>query len=478
MAEAADDYNLGQYQTGLLGCYCSKDIFSRINDVFTSVNNEKLCYQWFMDKLTEMTITFAIVFGVLVVNYGIQFIFQALSKFEKHSTLNKQISQRVLKTFVAQFLNTGILILIINAKFDNISFWQGKFKDITPVWYENVGSTLLSTMFINIFTIPAIRAFFVLIKKLSRFCDRGCTSDQRRTKKKTQPDYEKLYMGPEFIIDFRYSQILTLTFVCFLYSGGMPFLYVTSFAQLVLTYFFDKLLLLRVCKLPKNYDEKLESVVRVTLYGVIVLHLCFTIFMYGNPNIFNQSSSFDSYSSVVSSISNTLEEGSQNIVTKFLKRATLNFNIPLVVVLLIFILIFAIDGLFLGFLKHTIFAAFSRDQDPTRKLAKVHPEDAKEGKLNLNYSFFQVIKSEDIAQLIKLTKVTMKHTQNENLKSLYNKKITFFKQQYTMKRLAEDNNHVDQSINFIGFYSYDIRLNPTYKEQFAIEEQLDDENLS
>jgi len=87
--------------------------------------------------------------------------------------LNKQLAQRVIKTFVAQFLNTGILILLINAKLDKISFWQGKFRDISPLWYENVGSTLLATMFINIFTVPTIKIIFVLFNKIRRWCDRS-----------------------------------------------------------------------------------------------------------------------------------------------------------------------------------------------------------------------------------------------------------------------------------------------------------------
>jgi len=93
--------------------------------------------------------------------------------FEKHSTLNRQIAQRVVKTFVAQFLNTGILILLINAKLDSIGFWQGKFRDITPLWYENVGSTLLWTMVINIFTVPVIKVLYVIYQKIRRWCDRG-----------------------------------------------------------------------------------------------------------------------------------------------------------------------------------------------------------------------------------------------------------------------------------------------------------------
>ncbi len=103
------------------------------------------------------------------------FLFLALSEFEKHSSLNRQLATRVIKTFVAQFLNTGVLILLVNVRIDRIFFWQGKFTDITPLWYENVGATLLSTMIINVFTVPSIKASLVIFQKLHRCWDRGMT---------------------------------------------------------------------------------------------------------------------------------------------------------------------------------------------------------------------------------------------------------------------------------------------------------------
>ena len=37
--------------------------------------------------------------------------------------------------------------------------------------------------------------------------NKGCTSDPKITKKKTQTAYENLYTGPEFALDFRYAQV-------------------------------------------------------------------------------------------------------------------------------------------------------------------------------------------------------------------------------------------------------------------------------
>jgi len=79
-------------------------------------------------------------------------------------------------------------------------------------------------------------------------------------------------------------------------------------------------------------------------------------------------------------------------------------------------------------------------------------------KTEATYTFFHLIKSEDIATLIRLTKVTIKHTHNEELKLLLRKKVTLLKQEYLIKREAEFNGRIDPSLNFIGFYSYDVRV--------------------
>jgi len=89
-----------------------------------------------------------------------------------------------------------------------------------------------------------------------------------------------------------------------------------------------------------------------------------------------------------------------------------------------------------------------------------------------NYTFFYVIRGEDIAKLIQLTKVTLKSTENEELISQLKSKLAMLKQEYKIKQQASA-----EKVNFIGFYSYDVRLAPRYSAQFAMEEMLDDETL-
>jgi len=329
-------------------------------------------------------------------------------------------------------------------------------------------------MFINVFSVPAIKFVEVIFNLFARCFDRGCGFNAKKTKKKTQTSYESLYSGPEFYVDTRYSQILTLIFVCLLYSGGMPFLYLTSFIQLVLSYFVDKYFLLRITKLPKNYDQHLAIVVRLTLYGAVFIHLLFAIFMFGQPDILKSENSFLSASA--SSITDSLSSNKENVIVKYFKRMVIGHNISLSVILIAVVVLYLFKGLFYNILKNKIIGSFKKDQDHSRRQSVVKKSTKNFVEID-SLPFFRVIKSEDIENLIRLTKVTLKTTTNENLQAHLKQKLETLKKEYQNKRAEEDNKQVDSNINFIGFYTYDVRLNPTYKSQFAMDELLDDENL-
>ena len=50
---------------------------------------------------------------------------------------------------------------------------KGKYYDITPLWFQGVGTVLLLTMFINIFSTPVFVLTFHLFRLISRGIDQG-----------------------------------------------------------------------------------------------------------------------------------------------------------------------------------------------------------------------------------------------------------------------------------------------------------------
>jgi hypothetical protein len=61
-----------------------------------------------------------------------------------------------IKTFIffAQFFNTGLILLIVNANLSNqgIYFLDGKYTDFTKDWFDNIGGFFVETKIIQLFT--------------------------------------------------------------------------------------------------------------------------------------------------------------------------------------------------------------------------------------------------------------------------------------------------------------------------------------
>lgn len=89
-------------------------------------------------------------------------------------------------------------------KFESPSYFlQGDYDDFSAGWYMNVGTKIIMTMIIEL-PIPHFWPMTMLTYfKCARAWDRSCTKDRRKSKKILQEDYEDLYIGPEFVLDYR-----------------------------------------------------------------------------------------------------------------------------------------------------------------------------------------------------------------------------------------------------------------------------------
>jgi len=101
--------------------------------------------------------------------------------------------------------------LLVNAKIAEIKLpkfiplFQGSYSDFSVDWYRVVGSTISFTMLINVAT-PHIGSIVgMIITSIKRLFDQKCKCDPKKTQKKFQEDYENLYIGPQFLIEIRYS---------------------------------------------------------------------------------------------------------------------------------------------------------------------------------------------------------------------------------------------------------------------------------
>jgi hypothetical protein len=141
---------------------------------------------------------------VEIVNEIVVLILVWSSKFQKYKNKTEELARSVPKILFFQFINTALLILIVNAKVPefqvpaNFPLLNGKYVDFTVSWYRNVGTTLTIAMIMNIITPHLAENLLFLLPSLRRCIDRGCTRDNRKTKQVLQEDYEEIYTGDDF----------------------------------------------------------------------------------------------------------------------------------------------------------------------------------------------------------------------------------------------------------------------------------------
>lgn len=115
---------------------------------------------------------------------------------------------------------------------------------------------------------------------------------KRCNKRKSDLDndiVDSLTMGG-FYMEWKIPKILNISFVCLLYSGGMPLLYFVGFLSLLITYSLDVFYIFRVKK-PPFYNSDVIDYSLFILPISILLHFGFSCWMIGYPELFYNSKS-------------------------------------------------------------------------------------------------------------------------------------------------------------------------------------------
>lgn len=87
-----------------------------------------------------------------------------LTEYEAHNDVNTASGSLVLKLFFWKFFTVGIIPLIskiylyVKVPFTNIEFELGRYDDITPQWYPEVGIGLVISSIVKIALIAVVGA--------------------------------------------------------------------------------------------------------------------------------------------------------------------------------------------------------------------------------------------------------------------------------------------------------------------------------
>jgi len=125
-----------------------------------------LCQRYIEFVGIQNGLQFAAVFSVIAVNVMYVVAAKKLGVCEHHSSLDGQESSVAFAVLLGSFLNTGLVMLLVNARVDDDSaissisdsaagggvdvttFLQGKYSDFTANWYADVGVAITITMMV------------------------------------------------------------------------------------------------------------------------------------------------------------------------------------------------------------------------------------------------------------------------------------------------------------------------------------------
>jgi len=217
------------------------------------------------------------------VNFVLRKVVIALVTWIGYKTNTKELERITTIVFLCQFFNTAFLLLMVNADLSEQNFdWgltSGSISDFNSVWFKSVGNTLISAMIFNgVFPVIDFFMFFGL-RLLFRLLDSSCTLKMYKTKKTSIQGYLNCYLGPEYLLHYKYSAILNYTFVTFLYGFGLPMLFPVAFFSFFVLYFVEKTMLYYSYRLPPMYDATLSESVLNKLQFAPIFFLAFGYWM-------------------------------------------------------------------------------------------------------------------------------------------------------------------------------------------------------
>jgi len=98
-----------------------------------------------------MVLTNGITIAIVAINTILKMTIIKLITWIGYDTYSMMMSKITNGVFIGLFFNTGILLLLTNANFGDVSGWlsvpfHGTYYDYSPRWYAMVGATLVSTM--------------------------------------------------------------------------------------------------------------------------------------------------------------------------------------------------------------------------------------------------------------------------------------------------------------------------------------------
>jgi len=174
---------------GLIHCYCLSEFLKSglsVRNIEFS-DGETYCDEWLTNyTLANLWVLFTAMI-IVFINVLAKALLRFISRFERAKDRTYELVSSTFKMFILQFLNTGVVILLVNldlgVSYRDFPIFEGEYPSFTVQWYRVIGSTLVLMMLFNSISPHLSNLAFQMLFGTLRCCDRRCTCDSKRTKK-------------------------------------------------------------------------------------------------------------------------------------------------------------------------------------------------------------------------------------------------------------------------------------------------------
>lgn len=165
--------------------------------------------------------------------------------------------------------------------------FRGPYYDYIPMWYIDAGLKIQIAMLIQMF-LPIISCIIAFtVPKLKQYYDNKGTGDPYVTRSTTLSKYKYYNGGSEYMIHFKYSDALNVTFVSLMYGLAIPLMFPIAVITLRLQNLCEKIAIAWVARLPPAMDNSLNNnALRMVSFAPMFL-LMNGFWMVDNRIIFN-----------------------------------------------------------------------------------------------------------------------------------------------------------------------------------------------
>jgi len=274
-----------------VACFCTQQLGEQGSQFRLppyDTEEKQLCEEWSIERNVQTSKLVGTSVLVLTLNYLLMLLINFLVYREKHSSATTLCVSQMTKLFCAIFVNTGLMTLLINAnirgKLDSLPIlgailFKGNFHDFNADWFATVGSSLVLTMALQIFSTTMTSPIWsFIVHPLQIWWYRKATG--------TQQMMNQLYVLPDFEFAYRMAQTMNVAFVTLMFSGGLPVLHLLAAAYCMVAYWADKWCLLHGSRKPPAYDETIFILSAKLFYIGSFIHVVIAVLIFGNQTIF------------------------------------------------------------------------------------------------------------------------------------------------------------------------------------------------